>query len=119
MAALKTSQVKAATLLEVIVAMVIILVVFVIATAIYTNVIRSSPTVKQQQGRALAEQMIAAEVLAKNWEERTEMLDSIVLQKLVSPYPADPDLLVMTVVATERGREIARTRRVIRKEADE
>lgn len=116
MAELKRTQLKAATLLEVIVAMVIIMVVFVIATAIYTNVIRSSPTMKQQRARALATALIRKSLEDGNWEDETELTDSIALQKTVSEYPGHPDLRVITVRAAERGRAIGMVRQIVKKE---
>ncbi|TKC09084.1 PulJ/GspJ family protein [Pedobacter frigoris] len=119
MAQLKRSQVKAATLLEVIVAMVIIMIVFVIATAIYTNVIGSSPSLKQQQGRAVAAAVIKQSIAEQNWKDETVMLDSIVLQKSVVQYKTYDDLVMVTVVASEHGKEIGRSRQVVKKIEDE
>lgn len=113
---LKPATVKASTLLEVIVAMVIIMVVFLIATAIYTNVVSSSPSVKQQQGRAMAAGLIRQSMMEKDWADKTVELDSVVLQKVVEPYKEYADLLLITVVATERGKEIGRSSQVVRKE---
>lgn len=106
------AKIKAATLLEVIVAMVIIMIVFVIATGIYTNVVQSAPSIKQQQGRAMASGMIQQSISENDWQDKTVMLDSIVLQKVVAPYASYPGLVQITVVATERGREIARIKQI-------
>lgn len=119
MAKLTSHKVKASTLLEVIVAMVVIMVVFVIATGIYTNIIKSSPSIKQQQGRALASGLIEQSKLEHDWTEKSLLVDSIALQKEVVPYQDYSDLLLITVTAKERGREIGRVKQIVKRVEDE
>ncbi|WP_214228797.1 hypothetical protein [Pedobacter sp. B4-66] len=119
MAKLTTGKVKASTLLEVIVAMVVIMVVFVIATGIYTNVIKSSPSIKQQQARALASGLIEQSKLEHDWAGKILLVDSITLQKEVVPYQDYSDLLLITVTAKERGREIGRVKQIVNRVEDE
>jgi len=119
MAKLTSGKVKASTLLEVIVAMVVIMVVFVIATGIYTNIIKSSPSIKQQQGRALALGVIEQSKLEHDWIGKTLLVDSISLQKDVVPYQAYSDLLLITVTAKERGREISAVKQIVKRIEDE
>lgn len=119
MARLITSKVKASTLLEVIIAMVVIMIVFVIATGIYTNIIKSSPSIKQQQGRALALAIIQQSKLEHDWVEKSILVDSIILQKGVVPYLDYPDLLLITVTAKERGKEIGRVKQIVKRIEDE
>jgi Tfp pilus assembly protein PilE len=119
MAQLKSNQVKASTLLEVIIAMVIILVVFVIATGIYTNVIRSSPSVKAQQAKALAVSLIEESISEKDWTDKSIEKDSIRLNKTVIPYEGYADLLLITVTATEHGKTVGQSKQIIKKPEDE
>lgn len=119
MARLITSKVKASTLLEVIIAMVVIMIIFVIATGIYTNIIKSSPSIKQQQGRALALGIVQQSKLEQDWVEKSILVDSITLQKEVVPYLDYQDLLLITVTAKEHGKEISRVKQIVKRIEDE
>lgn len=118
MAKLKSSQVKASTLLEVIIAMVIILIVFSLAIGIYNNVLSATTPVKQLQVRAITEQMIRQSIDERNWNDEERVQDSISLKKTVLPYEKYPDLLLMTVTASEQGKQIGQSARIIKKTAD-
>lgn len=118
MVKLKLSTLKASTLLEVIVAMVIIMIVFVLATGIFAKVIGSSPSVKQQQVRSLSSGIIQESLAQRNWIDETVEIDSVVFQKTVLPYKSDPDLLEISVLAIERGKEIGKSRQIVRKGGD-
>nr|WP_068893381.1 prepilin-type N-terminal cleavage/methylation domain-containing protein [Pedobacter panaciterrae] len=119
MAKLIANKVKASTLLEVIVAMVIIMIVFVIATGIYTNVIKSSPSIKQQQARALASGIIQQSTLDRDWTESSVQVDSITLQKEVLPYEGYADLILIRVTAKEQGKEIGIAKQIVKRVEDE
>lgn len=119
MAKLISNKVNASTLLEVIVAMVIIMVVFVIATGIYTNVIKSSPSIKQQQARALAAGIIQQSKIDHDWTESQVQVDSITLQKEVLPYEGYVDLILIKVTAKEQGKEIGVVKQIVKRIEDE
>ena len=112
-------KIKASTLLEVIVAMVVILIVFVLATGIYANVMRSSPSVKQQRVKAIISGLIAESIAAGNWKDEVIAIDSMAFQKTVTPYQAYPDLRLVQVVAIEQGKEISVVKRVVKMREDE
>lgn len=121
MAKLK-GKLKASTLLEVIVAMVVIMIVFVLATGIYANVMRVSPSVKQQRIKALMTGLMEKSITEGNWQDELVAVDSLSLQKTVVPYGAYPDLLQMEVIVLEQGKEIAKIKQVVkvkRKEGDD
>ncbi|TKC60298.1 hypothetical protein FBD94_15445 [Pedobacter hiemivivus] len=118
MAKLK-GKIKASTLLEVIVAMVVILIVFVLATGIYANVMRSSPSVKQQRVKAILSGWIAESIAAGNWKDEVIAIDSMAFQKTVTPYQTYPDLRLVKVVAIEQGKEIGVLKRVVKVGKDE
>ncbi|TDQ11568.1 type II secretion system protein [Pedobacter metabolipauper] len=118
MASLKTSQVRASTLIEVIVAMVIIMVVFVIGIGIYTDVIRYAPSIQQQQGKALASAIILESIDQNNWSDATTNAEQIVLQKRVVPYENFPGLLLITVTASAEGKEIVKEKRIVKRTGD-
>lgn len=119
MAKINLTKLKASTLLEVIVAMVIILIVFVLATGIFTRVISSSPSLKQQQVASFSSGIIQESLYKRNWTDERIEIDSMVFQKTVEPYMDDPDLVQISVIAFEQGREIGKFRQVVRKENDE
>lgn len=118
MAKLRSKQVKASTLLEVIIAMVIILVVFSLAIGIYNNVLSATTPVKQQQAKAITEQVIRQSINEKNWNDEEHMQDSIGIKKMVLPYEKYTDLLLITVTASEQGKQIGQSTRIIKRAAD-
>jgi len=119
MVKLASNKVKASTLLEVIVAMVIIMIVFVVATSIYTNVIKSSPSIKQQQARALAIGVIQQSKLDNDWTESSVQVDSMILQKEVLPYEEYADLILIRVTAKEQGKEIGTVKQIVKRVENE
>lgn len=119
MAKLNPNQVKASTLLEVIIAMVIILVVFSLAIGIYNNVLSATAPVKQKQAEAMTEQVIRQSINERNWNDEEHLQDSIALKKTVVAYEKYPDLLLITVTASEQGKQIGQSTRIIKKAADD
>ena len=115
MVKLKLTSLKASTLLEVIVAMVIILIIFALATGIFTKVISTSPSVKQQQIRSLSTSIIEQSLYEHNWADESVEIDSLVFQKTVGPYGNDSNLLEIVVTTYECGKELSRSKQVVRK----
>lgn len=118
MAELKPHQVKASTLLEVIVAMVIILVIFTLAMGIYNNVLSATSYVKHQQANALMEQLVRQSITQQNWKDEETTLDSISLKKTVNPYEQYTDLVIITVTAYQQDKQIGEYARIAKKSAD-
>lgn len=118
MAKLITLKVKASTLIEVIIAMVIILVVFALAMGIYNNVLRTTSAVKIEQLKALTDHKLQKSVVEGNWKDTDSLLqDSLLLQKKVLPYENAADLQMITVTAFEQGKQVGQSRRIIKKTA--
>lgn len=109
-------KLKASTLLEVIVAMVVILIVFMLATGIYTNVTGSSPSIKQQRVKALITGLLEKSINDGNWQDEQVVVDSLVLQKTVTPYHGYGDLVLMNIRVMERGKEIERIKQIVKLE---
>jgi type II secretory pathway pseudopilin PulG len=118
MAELK-SAVKASTLLEVIVAMVIILIVFTLAIGIYNNVLGRADSVKKEQVNAMTAHLISQSINERNWNDEEIRQDSITLQKTVVPYEKYTDLVLITVTALEHDKQIGQSRKIVKKAADE
>lgn len=114
-----TGRLKAATLMEVIIAMVVILIVFALAMGIYANIVRSSPTLKVQQWRSTATALMEEYVNAKNWKEETVEIDSLTYQKKVESSTAYPELQQISISVTEHGTVIGTVKRLVKNTSDE
>lgn len=88
MAELIKVKVKSSTLIEVIIAMVIILVMFGLAMGIYTNVLRTTPAVKAERVKGMTVGMLQQSVTDANWKDTDSLIDSFFLQKKVLSYKA-------------------------------
>lgn len=119
MAELKAYKLKASTLLEVIVAMVVILIVFVLATGIYANVVRSAPSIRQQQLKANAASLIQDAAITQDWKDEVIERDSLMFQKTVVPYQGYQDLMLISVTVMEHGKQVAKVQKVVKPETDE
>jgi hypothetical protein len=118
MAKLNT-KLPASTLLEVIIAMVVILIVFTLAIGIYNNVLRSTTSVKKIQVSAEATYQVKKSIIDSNWIDQDIERDSLVLKKTVIPYQNYKDLVIVTVVALEHGKQIEKSRRIVKKTSHE
>ncbi|PTT01385.1 hypothetical protein DBR11_07495 [Pedobacter sp. HMWF019] len=118
MAQLKGKHLRASTLLEVIVAMVVILAVFTLAIGIYTNVTRSSPSFRQQYLRKISEDVIKESINSKNWKDEELVVDSVILKKQIKALDGYTDLVVIEVSASEYGKEACKIKRIVKKDQD-
>lgn len=119
MAKLSIQKLKASTLLEVIVAMVIIMIVFVLSTGIFSNIIRSSPSLKAQRINAISTGIIENSVTNKNWQDEVIHVDSMAFQKTVKRYLDQQDLILLSLSITESGKEIEKREVVIKGKLNE
>jgi Tfp pilus assembly protein PilE len=101
---MKSLKLKASTILEVIIAMVIILVVFVLATQIYVNVISSSPSLSRQAGIGLAESMVKKAIAENDFTSGDLQQDSMQIRKVVTPYKNFDDLYQINIVTRTNGK---------------
>ena len=115
MAILKKGMVPASTLLEVITAMVIIMVVFVLAVGIYNNVLTSGLSIRKIQARALSEKMIAESVNEENWNDERLITGDLLLEKTVMPYLEYNDLVIITVTAFINNKKLSQVRQIVKK----
>jgi len=119
MAQLKKGMLKASTLLEVIIAMVIIMVIFTLAIGVYNNVLNASPSIKKQQAKAMIGVMMATSIHDKKLDDEQFTKDDIVLEKIVVPYEGYSDLVLITVTASQQGKVLGTARQVVKKRKDE
>nr|WP_199082236.1 type II secretion system protein [Pedobacter sp. ASV19] len=118
MAKLKLQKLKASTLLEVIVAMVIILIVFVMAAQIYANVVQSSPSAEQQYLRATAENYFQTSPEEKD-QDSTILPDSTTVEERTEPYAGYSDVFLRTVTFSRNGKNIGIYHRIIQKDKED
>jgi len=109
-----TGKIRASTLLEVVISMVIILVVFSTAMMIYANVTRSSLSLKQLQAQAFLEEVMRnAEIVNENSNQSLNMGD-FKIEQVVSEYNDDKKLLEIDLTAYDANQlKIAELKKVI------
>jgi hypothetical protein len=108
------SRVKASSIMEVVISMVIILVVFGIAMMIYTNVSRFSLSAKKISAQALLQEILLnAEHNPGNTTRSLTTADFRVEQE-VSPYPIGSNLSVIHLSAYDQNQQkVAELKKVI------
>jgi hypothetical protein len=100
-------QVKASTLIEVVIAMVIILIVFALATSIFSGVLRSTPNLREAYIRSVADSMINNPIENKE-EESVKVADSLVFQKEITGVAGYSSLFKVTVKVNDGKKEVGR-----------
>jgi Tfp pilus assembly protein PilE len=107
-------RVKASSILEVIVSMVIIVIVFGIAMMIYTNVLRLSLSAKKLKAQALLQEtMLKAEHSSENTSQSVTIADFRIEQE-VKPYPDVAGLTEIHLTAFDANQQkIAELQKVI------
>jgi len=119
MAELKKGMLKASTLLEIIIAMVIILVVYTLAIGVYNNVLNASPSIKKQQVKAMTDAVISQSVYDENWNDEQIINEIITIEKTVGPYHSYPDLVIITVTASQHGKQLGLSRQIVKRNSHE
>lgn len=119
MAKLKPQRLRASALLEVIVAMIIILIVFVLAAQIYARVLGSSPSVQQAYFRAIAEKQIEKCVWENDLEDKDISIDSLNIARKILPYNGFSDLFICKVSLSMGGKELGAYQRLFKKRKED
>jgi Tfp pilus assembly protein PilE len=109
-----TKKVRASTILEVVIAMVVIILVFGIAMMIYTNVMRMSLSVKKLKAQAiLQETLLIAEQNTKN-SNQTLTVGDFRVEEEVKTYQNDNHLSEIHLTAYDANQQkIAELQKVI------
>lgn len=112
-------KLKADTLVEVIISMLIIMVVFVVAIGIFTKVTLSSfsttSTIVHTQMNHILQEAVRTNIL----EARTINQDSIIYEQTVSSYENYTDVLSLKVEAFQNQKSIGKLQRLVTKRDDE
>lgn len=106
-------KVNASTLMEVLIAMVIIMIVFSIAIAIYGRISNSGVSVNQAKAGEAIEAMIRQTVSNRNYKDEEFDRDGIHYTKTLNAYKEQDDLLQITISAEQNGKILAVHKQVI------
>ena len=113
------AKVKASTILEVLISMIIIILVFGIAMMIYSNVTRLSLSVKKMQAQAVLQEMM---INIEHSEENTSqsvVAGDYTIEQSVKSYNDDANLVGVSLTAyDENHQEVAELQKVIIKSDD-
>ncbi|MDP9080024.1 MAG: hypothetical protein M3O71_21570 [Bacteroidota bacterium] len=109
-----TNRVKASSILEVIVSMVVIVIVFGIAMMIYANVLRVSPSAKKLRAQAILEnEMLKAEHSTDSLAQFVT-IDDFRIDEELKPYPDNADLSIVHLAAFDQNQQkIAELQKII------
>jgi len=107
-------RVKASTILEVIVSMIVIVIVFGIAMMIYTNVLRLSLSAKKLRVQALLQEiMLKAEQTTANTTQ-SFTIDDFRIEQEAKPYHDESGLTTIHLTAYDQNQQkIAELQKVI------
>jgi hypothetical protein len=110
MAVLKPARVSGATLLEVVVALVIIMVVFGVSMMIYLNILRSTYTYRQLSSALLLKDIGEETISTKSYfDERIER-DGIIVIKRIQKYNNQANLIHLHLETIDEGSKKLLTR---------
>ncbi len=98
-------RLKASSILEVIISMIIILLVFGIAMMIATNVVHSSLSVKKLNAQALLHNVLIKEEQAKEVNTQTYTLDDFRVEQEIKAYNDDAGLTEIHLTAYDANQE--------------
>jgi type II secretory pathway pseudopilin PulG len=98
-------RVKASTILEVIISMVIILLVFTIAMMISANVMRSSLSAKKISAQATLHELLIKAEQSKNLTSQTLTVDDLRIEQKIDPDINYPDLWNIHLIAYDINQE--------------
>ncbi len=111
-------KVKASTLVETIVAMVIIIIAFGTAMLMYLHVTDGERLLARTKADILLQRLAEESKLQQNFEERIYEEGGIKVKKKVAPYPDYSGAYLMNLQATDpKGEVLSEYREVILKES--
>jgi Tfp pilus assembly protein PilE len=102
---------KASTLMESLIAMVILVVCLGIGTMIYTNVIGSDRERKQLHALLLANKEAIAVKSERNYLDSESQVDDWTIKKTVEKYNETENLFLLSITVLDRDKKIISTRR--------
>jgi len=110
---LKTT-VKASTIMEVLIAMILIIAVFGIAMMIFTNVLNSSLSVKKIRAQAILQEALITAEKADNNVSQSISVDDFRIEQEIKPYNDNAALIDVRLTAFDQNQQkIAELEKVI------
>lgn len=107
-------RVRASTIIEVLISMVIIMVIFGMAMMIYANVIRSSLSVKKVNAEAILNEILTNDEKTNDNSTQVLNIDDFRIEQVVKPYNSDNNLMEIDLVAYDaNGQKITELHKVI------
>lgn len=100
------SQVKASTVLEVIISMVIIVLVFGTAMMIYGNVTRMSLSAQKLRAQAILAQTMKAVQDTKSTQSVKSLIAGFTVERTVKPYDGNTQLLEVDLKAYDENNQL-------------
>jgi len=108
------TKVKASTILEVLISMVIIVVVFGISMMIYANVTQSSLSVKKIKAEAILKEYLQVAEKSTGNTTQTFTVDSLSIEQTVKSYNTEKDLVEIDLAAYDANQQkVAELHKVI------
>ena len=99
------AKVNASTILEVVIAMVIIILVFGIAMMIYTNVLRLSLSAKKIKAQAILQEIVLKSEQTKDLSTQSITIDDFRVDQEIKPYLDDTLLNEIHVTAYDGNQQ--------------
>jgi len=116
MAKIISTKVSGSTLIEVVIATVIILAVFTLAMGIFIKVTQSGYSVSRTSARQQMQYIVDQSIRDRDYEDEILEADSIAYEKTVVPYSGYDDLLLIQVEARQGATTIGKLRKIVRGE---
>jgi Tfp pilus assembly protein PilV len=108
------SKLPASSIIEVLIAMVVIMVVFGTAMMIYANIMQSSMSVKKLRAQAILNQTLQADESSANPASTTFSADELHIEQTVKSYNNEADLTEIDLSAYDaNGKELISLHKVI------
>lgn len=107
-------KLKASTLMESLVAMIVIMICFVIASMIYTNIINSTNNKLKLDASLLLKEIGIKAKEENNYLDEKFETENLVVQKSVTSYKNSGNLSLLTLIAFDKnGKKIAEQKELI------
>jgi Tfp pilus assembly protein PilV len=99
------SRVKGSSILEVVIAMVVIVAVFGIALMIFSNVMRSSLSVKKIRAQAIAQQLLLRTEAQRTFTDTAFLSGDLRFERSARPYTENNGLTEIRVTALDSHKD--------------
>jgi hypothetical protein len=117
---IKFRRLRASSLMEAVIAMVIMILVFGIAMMIYINVTRLSLSVRKVRAQAILQDLLYQAAKDRHRDDRVIQVDEFQVEQKVSPFRDLPGLIRIELTAFGENRlQLAQIQQIISNENEE